>query len=118
VSDIPKFFHQNDPQAPEVNYVWHWVYLHGAAEQYNMEVALGFPVDRDDLTAPDLFVSDQPMPTEPGLYMASLYGRDVVVCLAYRLGDRNWLCGRAAILTTRGDAVWHLQHALSPEEWR
>lgn len=107
------FYHERDPNAPAPNHCWHWVYLHGQAE-YHMET-----VQREKgwgWAAPDLFVCDQPMPTEPGHYEAMLYGRRVVVVLAApeRYKSLGKPCGRAAFPEDEAG----FRHASTPEDWR
>lgn len=108
---IPNFYHCSDPQvANNKGRHWAFVYLHGEAEALNQAVA-----DKNEDWydwAPDLFESDQDMPSEPGEYSAMLYGKEVVVVLAYR--GSNILCGRAVL----ADDSVALEHARCPSEWR
>lgn len=106
----PNFYHLGDTSINVVKtHDWRWVYLHGEAEILHAQIA-----ERNlwEWHAPDLFWSDQPRPSDPGVYPASLYGHEVIVVLAFRSLD--WLTGRAVLAT---DMV-ALPHALRPADWR
>lgn len=103
-----RFFHYSDPQAKDYD-PWHYCYLHGEAERFNEKQQ----INNDwEWAAPDLFVCDEPL-NGPGRYEGNLYGRIVVMFVAYP-PDRNWLCGRGAFPE---DTVAY-KHASKPEEWR
>lgn len=102
----PVFYHAGDPAAPQS--LWHFVYLHGQAEDRNYERAAEHDfVDE----AGDLIACSTPLPTEAGEYTAMLYGEEVVVVLADRGG---WLGGRAALASDEQA----LRHVRAPIDWR
>ena len=111
---LPNLYNQSDPAAPEGDYIWHFVYLHGEAEALNQEMADkgGWHEDERHWSPSDCFVSDQPMPPD-GDYDALLYGRPVKVVIRKRK-HANYLCGRVACI----DDPEGLAHALSPDDWR
>jgi hypothetical protein len=103
------FYHYNDPAAPKDAHRWPFVYLHGAAESHNEKKA---EVNGWEWVAPDLFVSDQPMPTETGDYAAVLYGMRVVAVIRVTwLGPQ--MCGRVACPNDQRG----YEHAKSSERW-
>lgn len=103
-----KFYNDEDPDKPQPNYMWHFVYLHGQVEEDNEKLQF----DKGwQWQAPDLFVSNVPMPEEPGEYIADFYGKKVIAVVAERYGH---LCGRASYDT---DLV-ALTHSRKVEDWR
>lgn len=107
---ISHFWHQDDLDAPSTNFTWPYVYLHGKAEELSGSMVQNLT----NVGADDIFVSDRPMPTVPGEYTAILYGRTVIVVIAYSTGFSKFLKGRAAL---HDDPV-ALAHARRPEDWR
>jgi hypothetical protein len=102
-----RFYHDYDPDHLEDDR-WHFVYLHGEAEEFNEEnrIANGW-----EWSASDTFCSPDPMPTEAGEYHAVLYGRPVIVVLADRRSLRG---GRAAL----ADDTIALDHCRAVDDWR
>ncbi len=105
-------FHRDDPAARDLH-LWHFCYAHAAAERLCDERLTEW-FDPDELPAGDLLAFDEPMPSQPGEYPGTLYGRPCVAVLAHRHGDRTWLSGRLALL----DDPVGLAHARTPEDWR
>lgn len=108
---IPNLYHVHDPALPaDAAEQWGYVYLHGEAEAVNdrMQQANDW-----EWYAPDMFVSDQPMPTSPGEYEVRLYGNRAFAVLAMP-EPRDWLCGRVALETDERA----LKHVRTPEDWR
>jgi hypothetical protein len=108
VNVIPNLFHSNDPNLPKDYHCWHFVYLHGAAENHNEKKAFD---NNWAWRCPDLVISDQPIPKIPGHYEANLYGMKVIAVMARRI--ENHLAGRVADPTD----VEGFAHASKPEEW-
>lgn len=106
---VPNFYHERDPAAPTPNHVWYYVYFHGQAEDLNGDM----PEKNGWNWAPsDLFLADQPMPTKPGEYRASLYGQPLIVVLSYR--HNNTIFGGRAALASDKVALAHVRR---PQDW-
>lgn len=105
----PQIYHMHDPERPEGSAMWSFTYLHGPAEDYMAEVEKqrGW-----EPTAPDIGVFDTPSPLMPGQYFCRLYGREVVVTMAWHHGR---LGGRAAF-PIEGDKYY--RHIFQPANWR
>ena len=104
------FYHENDPRIKDMLvHRWPFCYMHGAAEDViNIE-----QYERDiSWSAPDLFVCNEPMPSEAGAYYGKLYGHDVVMVIAEHLGT---LGGRGAINEPSTDDYVHV---FKPEDWQ
>jgi hypothetical protein len=106
------FRHADDPAAAGWG-LWHYVYLHGEAEDRARKEAAENWWGGRSASAPDYVVCNDPPPAEEGDYAATLYGARVVVFVRKPKG-RNYLCGRAAC---PDDAVG-FAHASNPDEWR
>lgn len=102
------FYHWSDPNVVQPNYAWHFIYLHGKAEYFNQSRC-----GANDWywNAPDLILSNVPIPEEPGEYRAKLYGKDVIAVLADRHG---WMSGRACF----EDDLEALAHCRDVAAWR
>ncbi len=98
-----------DPNLPS-NELWHFVYLHGHAEEVAAVLTSQFGWDYG---ATDLCVVEGPHPTEPGEYPVSLYGRPAVAILADRAHPGR-LSGRIALLSDKTG----LAHARHTQDWR
>lgn len=83
-------------------YRWHFCYLHGDAE---------FQYDPENGSAPDLFLCDEPMPTEAGTYACEVRGLPAVAVITQRHGG---LAGRIALVKD----TEALTHALDTEAWK
>lgn len=101
-----EFYHYSDPQAPQ--YTWPFVYIHGKAEHDNDILC---QQNGWEWNAPDLILSNVPIPEEPGEYKGTLYGRPVIAVLAYR---HHFMGGRVAY---KDDPVG-LGHAKNIDAWR
>jgi hypothetical protein len=111
---LPNFYHQSDPSIPyPIGHVWHFVYLHGAAELHSEKMAIdnGWLDGNGNWSPTDMFVSDQPFPTAEGDYHALLYGMPVLACLRKRYGHMS---GRVVWILDPNDML----SALNPENWR
>ncbi len=82
-------------------YRWSFCYLHGEAE---------FEYDAETSGAPDIFLANEPMPTEAGSYPCIVRGLPSVAIIAERYGT---LCGRVALVSDTEALV----HALDVEAW-
>lgn len=100
-----ELLHPSDPAAPRE--LWHYVYVHGAAEVFNGRHAAeqGW-----HWAASDLCCCRQPIPAH-GVYAGTLYGRPVTIVIAPHMGHTG---GRVALTTGDPDG---LEHALNPERW-
>lgn len=86
-----------DYRSDEGLFHWPFCYLHGQAETIANEF--------------DIFLSDKPMPTEPGEYMFVLKGWSGVMIIAKRHGIFE---GRGYLI---GDTESE-KHCRNPEKWR
>lgn len=109
---FPKFYHEHDPMAPDTDHVhyWHFVYIHGKAED---DMGVRANLMDWEWAAPDLFVSDQVMPTEPGEYEVNIYGKKAIAVLAMHR-FMNVLTGRVAY----ENDVEALAHCRKLDDWR
>lgn len=107
---MPRFFHCDDERG---KHSWHFVYLHGQAEQLSGQIYQEYIGRREcERGADDIFSADCPMPSEPGEYSAELYGHPVIAVIDYAC--RNFLCGRVALV----DDEAALAHCRTPQDWR
>lgn len=107
---LPTFFHQSDPAAPKDCHVWHYVYLHGEAEDHNAAQQNNNKWC-DDPPPPDLFVADLPMP-ENGDHPVLLYGKVAVAVLRDRFNGAV----RGGRVAFPDDAEGYA-HATDPDKW-
>lgn len=94
---------------------WPYCYLHGQAE----DIMCNQNID----AAPDIFYANQPMPTQPGEYPATLYGTPVVAVISdyetrygrkYEMGVK--LYGR--VYAVNDPIPENIQHCKTPKDWR
>ncbi|RJQ30339.1 hypothetical protein C4565_00715 [Candidatus Parcubacteria bacterium] len=108
---IPKLYHERDPITKTFEaHRWPFVYIHLNAEDDMMKYQRE---NNWEWGAPDLFVSDQPMPKEPGRYPVEIYGKKALAVIDYSRG-KKWLSGRVSYL----DDKLGLRHCKKPEDWR
>lgn len=98
-----EMMHADDPRGKPHGQRWPYVYAHGQAEQYCME-------HFKDGNAPDIIISDTPMPTEPGEYPVTFYGQPAIAVLSKQHGHME---GRMAL---ESDTV-ALAHCRTPDKW-
>jgi len=102
---IPTIYPDEMNLTEEKLYRWSFCYLHGEAE---------FEYDPENGAAPDLFLVNQPMPTEAGSYPVTVRGLPAVAVIATRYSQEHLLSGRVALVTD----TEALTHALNVDAWK